>query len=96
MILEQLQRIFEKLEIPVESSLMTGRPPDTYVVLLPMTDRFELFSDDKPEIDVEEVRISLFTRKNYIKIKNRITKLLLRSDFTITERRYIEFENDTR
>ncbi len=96
MILEELHRLFDKLGIPIESGIMTGRPPDTYVVLTPMTDRFELFADDRPEIDVEEVRISLFTRENYIKLKNRIAHKLLQSDFTITERRYIEFENDTR
>lgn len=96
MILEQLKRLFEQLNIPIESGVLTGRPPDTYVVLTPMTDRFELFADDRPEIDVEEVRISLFTRENYIKLKNLIAHKLLQSDFTITERRYIEFENDTR
>ena len=52
--------------------------------------------DDRPEIDVKEVRISLFTRKNYIRLKKVIAKSLIDNNFTINERRYIEFENDTR
>jgi hypothetical protein len=46
-------------------------------------------------LDVCEVRISLFSKSNYIKQKNQLVGLLLQADFTITDRRYLGFEYDT-
>jgi ribose 5-phosphate isomerase RpiB len=44
---------------------------------------------------VSEVRISLFSKGNYIQRKNQIVKALLAGDLTITDRRYIGHEDDT-
>ena len=95
-ILYELTPIFEKLEIPIETGIMSGRPLDTYAVLTPMSERFGVFADNRPQIETQEVRISLFTQKNYIKIKNQLVKYLIQADFTILERRYIDYENDTK
>ena len=95
-ILYELTPIFEELEIPIETGIMSGRPLDTYAVLTPMSERFDVFADNRPQIETQEVRISLFTRKNYIKIKNQLVKCLIQADFTILERRYIDYENDTK
>ena len=95
-ILYELTPIFEKLEIPIETGIMSGRPLDTYAVLTPMSERFDVFADNRPQIETQEVRISLFTRKNYIRIKNQLVKCLIQADFTILERRYIDYENDTK
>ena len=95
-ILYELTPIFEELEIPIETGIMSGRPLDTYAVLTPMSERFDVFADNRPQIETQEVRISLFTRKNYIRIKNQLVKCLIQADFTILERRYIDYENDTK
>lgn len=95
-ILYEITPIFEKLEIPIETGIMSGRPLDTYAILTPMSERFDVFADNRPQIETQEVRISLFTRKNYIKIKNQLVKSLIQADFTILERRYIDYENDTK
>ena len=95
-ILYELTPIFEKLEIPIETGIMSGRPLDTYAVLTPMSERFDVFADNRPQIETQEVRISLFTRKNYMRIKNQLVKSLIQADFTILERRYIDYENDTK
>ena len=95
-ILYELTPIFEELEIPIETGIMSGRPLDTYAVLTPMSERFGVFADNRPQIETQEVRISLFTRKNYIRIKNQLVKCLIQADFTILERRYIDYENDTK
>jgi len=60
-----------------------------------MTDEFSLFGDNTPLIDLSEVRISLFSKGNYLQIKRQITLTLLNADFTITDRRYIGYESDT-
>ena len=82
--------------LPVETGVFSGVPPDEYLVLTPMTDTFPLFGDNIPLADVSEVRISLFSKSNYLQRKNQITSALLTADFTITDRRYIGYENDTK
>ena len=82
--------------LPVGTGVFSGVPPDEYLVLTPMTDTFSLFGDDIPLADVSEVRISLFSRSNYLQRKRQITAALLGADFTITDRRYVGYENDTK
>nr|WP_236887309.1 hypothetical protein [Dehalococcoides mccartyi] len=60
-----------------------------------MTDIFALFGDNKPLIDISEVRISLFSKDNYQQKKRQITTALLGAGFTITDRRYIGHEDDS-
>jgi len=81
--------------LPVETGIFSGIPPDEYLVLTPLTDEFALFGDNAPLFNISEVRISLFSKGNYIQRKNQITALLLAAEFTITDRRYIGHEDDT-
>ena len=81
--------------LPVETGIFSGVPPDEYLVLTPMTDEFALFGDNNPLFDISEVRISLFSKGNYIQRKRQITALLLGAEFTITDRRYIGHEDYT-
>lgn len=93
-ILSQLNTLISPV-LPVETGVFSGIPPDEYVVLTPLTDNFSVFGDDKPQLETQEVRISLFSKKGYIKRKIQLVKLLLGADFVITERRYIGYETDT-
>lgn len=81
--------------LPVETGVFSGVPPDEYLVLTPMTDEFALFGDNTPLFDISEVRISLFSKGNYLQRKKQITALLLAAEFTITDRRYIGHEDNT-
>lgn len=81
--------------LPVETGVFSRAAPETYAVLTPLVDLDELFGDDHPEYEVQEVRISIYTKHNYLSLKNRIVKLLYGADFYITEKRYIEHEDDT-
>ena len=96
MILEELNDLLSNLGIPVETGEFSDSAPDTYSVLTPLTDRFEVYGDNLPLIDVNEVRISLFTKGNYLETKRQITKALLQANFTITDRLFVGFEKDTR
>lgn len=93
-VLQELNTLLSPL-LPVETGIFSDVPPDEYLVLTPMADVFALFGDNAPLIDVPEVRISLYSKGNYIKLKNQITSALLLAEFTITDRRYIGHENDT-
>ena len=81
--------------LPVETGVFSGVPPDEYLVLTPLTDDFALFGDNTPLMDVSEVRISLFSKGNYLQRKRQITQALLSAGFTITGRTYVGHEDDT-
>ena len=93
-ILAELNTLLSPI-LPVETGIFSAKPPDEYLVLTPMTDEFPLFGDNTPLIDLSEVRISLFSKGNYLQRKHQITLTLLNADFTITDRRYIGYESDT-
>lgn len=95
-LLEQLTNIADKLGLPFEVGLYTATPaPQTYLVATPLTDMFDVFADNQPSIEVEEVRLALFTKGNYLELRNRITRALLDAGLTITGRTYVGFEADT-
>ena len=94
-LLAEVKVIIETCKIPVETGVFSDAPPDTYAVLTPLADSFDLHADNKPSVDVQEVRLSLFCKENYLKIKNRLVKAILNADMTITDRRYIGHEDDT-
>ncbi|USR79880.1 hypothetical protein [Arcanobacterium pinnipediorum] len=95
-LLERLTNIADKLGLPFEVGLCATTPaPQTYLVATPLADTFEVFADNQPGLEVEEVRLALFTRGNYLDLRNRITRALLDAGLTITGRTYVGFENDT-
>jgi len=94
-ILTELNTLFEAANIPVETGVFSGVPPDEYLVLTPLTDTFAVYGDNRPLADINEVRISLFSKNNYLQRKNQLVRMLLQADFVITDRRYIGHEDDT-
>ena len=71
-----------KLGIPLETGVFTENAPDKYIVVVPLTDTFGVNADNTPIYDVQED-------------KNRIVRLLISEDFTITGRQYIGYETET-
>lgn len=94
-LLSELTEIAKRLKIPARTAVYSGKPPDEYLVFTPLYDSFELHSDNKPEIDVQEVRISLFSKGNYNRAMSRLVKALLSADITVTARKYVDHEDDT-
>jgi len=93
-VLQELNELLSPV-LPVETGVFSGVPPDEYCVLTPLADSFALFGDNTPLIDVSEVRISLFSKGNYLQRKNQAVRVLLAAEFTVTDRRYIGHEDDT-
>ena len=94
-LLSELNAIAESCGVSVETGIFSDAAPDTYLVLTPLSDTFDLHADNQPSVDIQEVRLSLFCKENYTKIKNQLVKAVLNADMTITDRRYIGFETDT-
>ena len=94
-ILSEVKTLLETLNIPIETGVFTSEAPNEYIVLVPLADSFPLNADDEPQTDKQELRISIFTKGNYIKLKNSITGRLITHFFYITDRRYNGYETDT-
>lgn len=94
-ILEDLTSLLTVKGVPVETGIFSDEAPDTYVVITPLSDTFDLHADNAPGVDIQEARLSLYTKGSYTALKNRLVRLLLREDFTITGRTYNGYETDT-
>ncbi len=94
-LLEDIQEVLSELNIPIETGVFSDEAPDQYIVVVPLADTFDLHADNSPGVDVQEARLSLFSKGSYTAAKNRLVRLLLREDFTITDRRYNGYETDT-
>ena len=94
-ILADLYTALSTLDLPIETGVFKDEAPDRYLVIVPMVDSFALHADNSPGVDVQEVRLSLYSKGNYIKDKNTLVKTLLSNDFTVTDRRYIGYETET-
>ena len=95
-ILTELSAILTTDGVPFETGAYSGKAPDEYVVIIPLADRFELFADNQSQTEVQEARLSLYCKNNFLRLRNRLCKALLESEFTITDRRYIGYESDTK
>ena len=94
-LLADIQTALSSLNIPVETGIFSETAPPKYIVVVPLTDTFDLHADNAPGMDVQEVRLSLYSQGNYMKDKNAIVKQLLAHNLTITDRKYIGYETDT-
>ena len=93
--LEELNTIVESAGLPVETGVFSGTAPDEYVVITPISEHFALFLDDAPGMNIEEARLSFFSKRNYTQKKDLLVRMLLTAGFVVTDRRYIGYEADT-
>ena len=94
-LLSELKDIAENCGIKVETGVFSDTPPDEYIVLTPLADSFEMHCDNLPEYEIQEVRISIFSKGNYTALKYKLTASIFKADISITDRRYIGHEDDT-
>lgn len=94
-LLADLNTIARNVGISVETGVFSGNAPTEYLVLTPLSDTFDIHGDNTPGVDVQEVRITLFTKGSYTKWKNTLVRAILAADMTITDRRYVGHDDDT-
>ena len=64
-ILSELNALLSSIPLPVETGLFSDAAPDEYVVITPLADTFEMYANNRPGSEVQEARISLFTKGHY-------------------------------
>ena len=94
-ILSDIKTALSPLQYPLETGAFKDKAPVQYIVVVPLSDSFELHADNQPGADVQEARISLFSKDSYTAMKNGVVRALLADDFTVTDRRYNGYETDT-
>jgi len=94
-ILEETTALISSLNISVETGVFSDVAPDEYAVITPMVDTYELFADNKPGFETQEARLTLYSKGNYLAMKQSVLSALLAADFTIESRQYIGHEDDT-
>lgn len=94
-ILSEVKTLLATLGIPIETGTFKSEAPNKYIVLVPLSDSFPVSADDKPVTDVQELRITLFSKENYLQTKNRIVSIMIANYFFITDRKYNGYDTDT-
>lgn len=94
-LLSDLQETLSTLSVPLETGVFTDEAPPQYIVIVPLSDNFDLHADNAPGIDIQEARLSLYSQGSYTAVKNRLVKALLSAGYTITDRQYIGYETET-
>ena len=94
-LLADLKTIAGNVGIAVETGVFSGTAPTEYLVLTPLSDSFDVHADNDPGVDIQEARISLFTKGSYTRWKNTLVRAILAADMTITERRYVGHDDDS-
>ncbi|AOZ73402.1 hypothetical protein BK816_00975 [Boudabousia tangfeifanii] len=93
--LEILVGVFQRLGLQVFTGTWPALPASDYAVLLPLVDIYDLHADNTPSVEIQYVRINLFSQENYLPLVHRLLPLLRQKDLTITERRYIGHDPET-
>ncbi|WP_461206068.1 hypothetical protein [Clostridium sp. DL1XJH146] len=94
-ILRDLKETLAEIDIPIETGVFSEEAQVEYLVITPMNDLFDFYADNLPQKEIQEARISLFAKCNYMIRKNEMVNLLIEGGFTITGRLYIGYEEDT-
>ena len=94
-ILEELTALITGQGASVETGVFSDVAPDEYVVITPLADTFPLFANNWPQYDLQEARLSLYTKGNYLALNSKILEALLTDGYTVSDRRYIGREDDT-
>lgn len=95
-IYELIKNTLEPLNISVTVNENINKSFEQYVTMIPLYDGFDMFADNKPGMEFSEVELAVYSKGNYLKLVKDITVLLIDAGFTITNRRYIEYEKDTK
>jgi hypothetical protein len=95
-IYELIINTLEPLNIPVSINENTDKAAERYIVIIPLYDAFDVFADNMPSIEVSEIELAVYSKGNYLKLAKDISILLIDAGFTITNRRYLEYEKDTK
>ncbi len=84
------------LNLPVTLIENPVRTAGEYIVLIPIADTFSAFANDRPLAEINEMELAVYVKGNYLDLIDKILNQLITAEFTITDRRYVEYEATTK
>lgn len=97
--LEKLNHICDTVGVQCMTGDLEGNrpdsPPDRYVVLVPISDNLDEYSDDRPAVERNSVLLSIYSKTNYRVLRTQLRDAILAEGLSITGMAYIEHETDT-
>jgi len=94
-ILENLNNIFKQI-LPISTAINNSdTAPDEYLIITPLDEHAEQYIDGSYGEDIQSARLVLFSKINYLPRKNQIYNILCSELYTVTNRQYIGYDNET-
>lgn len=84
------------LNIPITLVENPVRAASEYIVLIPISDSFPVYANNRPIAEINEMELAVYIKGNYLDLIDKILKQLITAEFTITDRRYVEYEAATK
>ena len=75
-LLTELKETLEPLGIPFETGVFSDEAPARYIVVVPLSDTFDLHADNAPGVDVQEARLSLYSQIGRASCRERVLRLV--------------------
>lgn len=95
-IFELITNTLKPLGIPVAMAENTDKQLNNYIVMKPVQEDFIAYADNKPNMEVVQAEISLYSKENFIDLAREITSILLEAGFTIKNRKYMDYNQEAR
>lgn len=94
--LEELNAILATLKIPAMLGFYSASEPapTMYCVLTPIGADFDLYADDWPRQDTQEVRLTLYSKNNFLQSAGQLVRALLGAGFYVTDRLYVGYDRE--
>lgn len=94
--LENLTTLTDELGLHLFAGAFSATPaPATHRVATPLADMLDVLVGNTPGVEIEKVRLALFTTGSSLPLCGKLTAALLGAGLTVTGRRYVGFEKDT-
>lgn len=87
--------ILKKTKIPFDRNIYTGKD-EQYITWNIYSTRFSIYKDDKASETIGYITINIYSKVNYIEIKNKLLSLINNSeDFILLDIENEDFEKET-
>ncbi len=95
-IFEMIINTLKPLNIPVAMTESIDKQLKKYIVMKPVQEDFIAYADNKPNMEVVQAELSLYSKENFIDLAREITNTLIEAGFTIKNRKYMDYNQETK
>ena len=96
-LLAELKPVVCATDVPLRTGFyrIDEKSPATYVIMLPTSETYEFYADDRPYAETQEVTLLIFSKGDSTALRTRLAKDLFRAGFTVSGRRFDGYDSVT-